>query len=187
MSGGELIQKVRNGETKAVLAWLYQYQDAFIHFALKMNFCSEEEARDTFHYALVAFVENIISGKLTELKCTAKTYLFTIGKYKLNSIYQKKKKQAVLSENNHPAYEADGDRTEEEQEESVKVKKIAQALELLGEKGKQLMTLYFFERFSIEQITKAMGYKNKQTTSNAKNKFMKRLKILLEEVRIHDH
>src|SRR6188768_1114045 len=68
---------------KDALAELYEtYRTEFLRWIMKYR-CSADEAKDAYQFAVLTFYENIVSGKLTVLNSSEKTYLFAIGKNKI--------------------------------------------------------------------------------------------------------
>ena len=56
------------------------HRAAFIVYAQRQLHATEEDAVDCFQDAVIAFYKNVQSGRMTELTCAMRTYLFGIGK-----------------------------------------------------------------------------------------------------------
>ncbi len=93
----ELLRRVRAGEA-AVLDELYRaYRVAFGKWsAARYPTLRADEIADAFQDAVVAFYENITSGRLTELMVSPKTYVFTLGE----RFCQKSEKKSTRTINN---------------------------------------------------------------------------------------
>lgn len=72
-------------------------REAFLLFAQKAGFL-KDDCIDAYQDAIVIFREKALQGKIDDLQCSIKTYLFSIGKYILFNKARKSKKTA----NNFP-------------------------------------------------------------------------------------
>jgi hypothetical protein len=92
----DIIGELKNGNEK-VLVFLYkEYRDEFIQFAHKNYGLSREELKDVFQETIIAFHQNVISGRLQNLTSDVKTYLFAIGKRQA-STHKKNLSKSVTS------------------------------------------------------------------------------------------
>jgi len=108
MVENQLIALLNKGD-KCVLENLYtQHKSAFINFA-KPYAVSTEEILDIYQDATIALYENAIKGNLNTIKCSIKTYLFSIGKNMIFNFLKEKDKTVLINT----------DEISEEYEESV--------------------------------------------------------------------
>ena len=77
-----ILQRIKHGDEQ-LLSNLYEtYRKDFLKFGLKyLN--DEAKILDVYQDAFIAFYENIRSDQVNDLKSIVKTYIFSIGKYKL--------------------------------------------------------------------------------------------------------
>ena len=75
------------------------YKDEFVNFCRKFNI-SQDKILDIYQDSMIAFYENVVSGKLSEMSSTIKTYIFSIGKYSIYNMLKKKKIRLFLSIDN---------------------------------------------------------------------------------------
>ena len=89
MDSHSLINNIRNRNGEEELRQIYkEYRTEFIMWAKKKFGASSDEARDVFQQVMVIFYENIMSGRLQVLNSDVKTYIYGIGKNKLNSQFR---------------------------------------------------------------------------------------------------
>ena len=87
----ETIRKIAEGD-ESVLNQIYQaHREEFVVWAQKSFRCSEDVAKDSYQVAFFIFYDNILTGKVTHLSSSIKTYLFGIGKHKL---FEQNRKEA---------------------------------------------------------------------------------------------
>ena len=67
------------------------YKDEFVNFCRKFNI-GEDKILDIYQDSMIAFYENVVSGKLSEMSSTIKTYIFSIGKYSIYNMLKKENK-----------------------------------------------------------------------------------------------
>jgi RNA polymerase sigma factor (sigma-70 family) len=171
------IQEIRNGNEQLLTGVYRTYRDEFIRWANRHYQCQEEIAKDIYQVSIVIFYENIMSGKLTELKSSVKTYLFAIGKNKILEQHVAQKKQEKVQENF--IYEPIEHIPAEDREEIFLG--LEKALSELGEPCRTLLELYYYKNYSIDQIAGALGYKGNDSAKTQKYKCLNRLKKILAE------
>jgi len=166
------IIEIKNGNDKTLTNIYKTYRDEFIRWSARHYQCPEELAKDVYQVAIVIFYENIVNGKLTELKSSIKTYLFAIGKNKILEQNVEVKKQERMHENF--VYEPIEHVQAEDREEVFT--SVEKALSELGEPCKTLLELYYYKSYSIEQIANTLGYKGNDSAKTQKYKCLTRLK-----------
>jgi RNA polymerase sigma-70 factor (ECF subfamily) len=58
---------------------------------------------------------------------------------------------------------------------------VRNALLKIGEKCRQLLQLFFYQNYNIQEIMEKMGYKNENVVSSHKSRCVKQLKEILKE------
>lgn len=174
-----IIKEIKSGNQKTIEMIYIQHKKEFLVFASRLTAC-EEEALDIYQDSIVTMYENIVSGKLTTLTSSLKTYLFAIGKYKLYSIQKVKSSTERLSDYEfHLKQESEDDFLVEEEN----VEKIQKAYQQLGNKCKEVLKLFYYENYSIEEIKDLLDYTSKDVVKSQKSRCIKHLKELLLKLR----
>ena len=175
------LDQIRKGDHSQIESIYNKYRAEFISWLVKLYHCQREDAREIYHYTVVAFYENVISNKLKVLDCSIKTYLFAIGRKKyLEKLKSQRKFDPCISESafvNLPEVQKTDALIKEQRLECVE-----HALEKLGEPGRTILELYYYHGKSMRQIAELLKYKNSAAAKNLKYKYLLRLKQIVEEV-----
>ena len=163
-----ILKRIKGGDETA-LDLLYKNNYRALTSMIIKKGGSEDEARDVFQDALVVFWQNAIKPDFT-LSSKISTYLYSVcTNLWLKEIERKSKfeyKTAEQSEENSF-----------EKEESIKI--VHECINELGDSCKEILTLYYFDGFSMEQIAKKMGLANSDTAKTKRYKCKKRLDSLV--------
>ncbi len=158
---------------------VYQhYREEFLQFGQRYT-TKQEDILDAYQDAMVALYENVSSGRLQYLHSSLKTYLFSIGKFiLLHKVQQEQRIQHI--------HDADLDAELppliwEPIELTERQRFLRQALQELGGTCRELLLLFYYERFSIEAIVSRMGYKNGNTAKAHKSRCMKTLREIIQQ------
>lgn len=163
------------------LAFKKVYEDnraLFLNFARRYPL-GDDEVLDAYQDSYVALYENIQNGKFSELKSSISTYLISIGKYKLMERLRKKNKQ---TNNEFILYNTENMDNEVElfdiinDELSQEQKLLKKYFETLGEKCKQILTLFYYKQYNIKEIVAAGKYNNENVVKSQKSRCLKSLK-----------
>lgn len=179
MSDNDIIKYIREGDQLVTTRTYQQYRKEFIRWVRKKYHCSEDDAKEYYQLAFFTFYNQILSGKLTHITASIKTYLFGIGK---NKFYQQQREDSryehTLIEEQTKDYEQEIDQKKEK--EHI-YERMEEALNKLGEPCRQILMMVYYENRSMEYITERLGYKNAATTKNQKYKCMQRLRKMLDD------
>ncbi len=171
----KLLIEIQAGKQKAIETVYNRYKTEFIIFASRFSIY-EEDALDIYQDSIIILYENIVSGKLSTLTSSLKTYLFAIGKYKIYNVLKLK-----INTTDYAEYEFQlEEETEDDfglQEENIV--KIQIAYQELGEKCQQVLKLFYFENRDIEEIKNKLNYASKDVVKSQKSRCIKHLKTIL--------
>ena len=84
-----IFEKLRNGDEYPLYEMYRLYRDEFLAWSKKQFNTTDEQAKDAFQDAMLDFHQNVLTGRLTELTSSLKTYIFQIGKHKILNIQKK--------------------------------------------------------------------------------------------------
>jgi RNA polymerase sigma factor (sigma-70 family) len=158
MSFHYLQQAVSEGN-HGVFGDLYSaFRSDFIRFGCKKTGCNEMECADAFQDAVVALYENIRDNKLPELNSSVKTYLFSIGKFKLLNIQKRK-----IQHSNFCSSELTNDCTcdynlmeNKSNAEHIK-KQVEEFLAELSEEERLILDRYYIQAQPLKEIAADLG------------------------------
>ncbi|SHJ95198.1 RNA polymerase sigma factor [Pseudozobellia thermophila] len=173
-----ILEELRSGSEK-VLKEVYEDNRAkFLNFARRYNL-SEEEHIDIYQDAYIVFYENVMNGKLEKLTSSVSTYLFSIGKHLIFDRMRKNKKSisgsfdlARVGDSDEEVNSFDVDRPELTREQKL----LQEHFKGLGTKCQELLSLFYYRGYTIQEIMKAGNYNSENVVKAAKSRCMKTLK-----------
>jgi RNA polymerase sigma factor (sigma-70 family) len=177
-----IISDIKAGNQDRLVELYKLYRDEFIKWICYNNACSEDEAKDAFQEAIIIFYQNIHEGKITELTSGVKTYLFSIGRFKvLNGI---KKTQRLVTFDRVPEINVmeptenpiDDSHNEEYNQETIK-----KYLSLQCEDCQKVLKMFYFEGLDMKTIAEKMGYKNSDVAKKKKYECFKKLAVMVRQ------
>lgn len=178
MSDSEIINLIRNEDSRGLSTVYEKYRNEFIHWIIKTYGCDPEDAREFYQASIVIIYDNAKAGKLDSIQSTLKTYLFGIGKnlalQQLRLNHRQQKTGAEFYIKNYVL-----DNREDKMKEEVNLEIISQSFNTLGEPCHELLSLYYYKKKSMDEISATLGYKNPETAKNQKYKCMERLRKIV--------
>jgi RNA polymerase sigma factor (sigma-70 family) len=179
MSDKDQIHLLKNGN-KDVLKKLYiTHKSGFINYAKKFSI-SSEDILDIYQDAVIILFNNAKKGKLDNLKCSLKTYQFSIGK---NLIYETLRAKKRLVNNNDILYKDDYDVTfendliiQKNEQQQLLIKAIGQ----LGKSCQDILTLFYYNGYTIDEIMTKLNYVNKNVVKSQKSRCLASLKKIVK-------
>ena len=174
LSDNDIIQGLLAHESKTIKFVYEQYLPAIKSYVLR-NGGNEDDAVDLFQDGLMALYQNLVSKnyeKKEQVKLS--TYFIQICKYKWldnRKSARVKRNEAIDSRD----FELNDPGVSESIELAEKHKQLHQLIELLGDKCKKLLSLFYWEELSIAEIAAKL---NMETASvkNGKYRCMQKLK-----------
>ena len=172
------LEDLRTGSDKALKRVYEENRDKFLNFARRYQL-GEEENIDVYQDAYIIFYDNIMQGKITELTSSVSTYLFSIGKYLIFDRMRKNKKTVSSKFPLEIVGENDGliENLELKGEElSLEQRLLQTHFSTLGKQCKELLTLFYYRGYTIQDILEAGNYNNENVVKAAKSRCMKTLR-----------
>lgn len=169
MNEKEIFERICKGDEKA-LEFLYKKYYRMMTKLVVTNSGTEEEARDVYQDALIVFWQKATSGNLV-LTAKISTYIYSI----CQNLWRKEldRKKRLSNE------EKDGE-VEQDTETSEREKIIAKCIDQLGDTCKKVLTYYYFEEMSMQDIADKLGFANTDTAKTKKYKCKKKLDDLIK-------
>lgn len=170
-----LIARIQSGDQKAIEEVYTQFKLDFVAYASRFTI-AEADVIDIYQDSVVVLYENILSGKLTSLTSSLKTYLFAIGKYKIFNSLKMKVNTVDLGDYGTIIAESNND-DHRLREESIE--KLERAYQQLGNQCQEVIKLFYYENQNIEAIKNRLGYTSKDVVKSQKSRCIKQLKEIL--------
>jgi len=169
MSETEVFDRIKGGDEKA-LEYLYKKYYRMMTKLVVSNSGTEDEARDIYQDALVVFWQKCTSGNLV-MTSKISTYIYSICQNLWRKELERKKR--LSNEEKDMPVVLDTDTAERE-------KIIAACINELGETCKKVLTYYYFDELSMQDIADKMGFANTDTAKTKKYKCKKKLDELIK-------
>ena len=168
------LEQLRTGDSEAYTKIYEAYRDSFLGYARKYEL-SEEDVLEIYQDSVVKLYENVMSRKLNKLTSSLKTYLFSIGKFKIYEQLRYRKKRVSREESDFKTETFEQSYFGEHQltERQIALRKH---FETLGVRCKTLLNCFYLKGMSLEEIKQAEQYENVNTVKAAKSRCMKQLK-----------
>src|SRR5690554_264705 len=172
------VDLLKKEDEKTIRDLYNEYRHGFLLFANRYGL-EQEQNLDIYQDAIIALCENAQKGHLDELTSSIKTYLFSIGKY---MIYAKMRKKKRINEfANIEEVEGDWiDYSEERENEDIQL--LRKSLPKLGQKCQEILNLFYFKEYNLDEITKLMKYDNKNVAKSQKSRCIKQLKDIISSI-----
>lgn len=177
----ELLAKLRSNrknDREEALNTLYKIHYPAIKKLITKNQGTANDAKDIFQDAIIIFYKQTRKEEF-QLRSSIQTYLYSVSRNLWLTCLNKRKKEVQLPDNREVVS------LDETQMELLYKRDEANVLrELigkLGEKCRELLLAYFFEKMKMAQIANNLGYSNEQVAKNKKYKCMLRLKNLAQQ------
>ncbi len=170
MKDREILEKITKGDESA-LKYLYKKYYRMMTKLVITNNGTEDEAKDIYQDALIVFWQKVIGGQLV-LTSRISTYLYSVC---LN-LWRKEldRKNRLSHEEKDDVQFIDNDKEERE-------KIVHECIAALGDTCKRILTYYYFEKMSMQDIALKLNFANTDTAKTKKYKCKKRLDHLVKQ------
>jgi RNA polymerase sigma factor (sigma-70 family) len=173
----EIIEGIKNNNHDIISRLYLQYKKEFIRFAISRYQMDAATGKEIYQEAFTEFYRKIISGELTQIHHTIKTYLFKIGTNIISNELKKAKRTVKLENNSQKFYH---NTSNEENDRKTIVEIVKNAMNDLSEKCRKLLTLYYFENKKYEELRYILNYKNIDSLKSQKYKCFKQLEQIVK-------
>jgi RNA polymerase sigma factor (sigma-70 family) len=169
MKDSEILARIRQGDEGA-LDYLYKKNYKMMTKMVINNSGSEDEAKDIYQDALIVFWQKAVSGNLV-LSSKISTFIYSI----CQNLWRKEleRKSKLSSEEKDSPEINDVDRRE-------RIEIINTSISNLGETCRKILTYYYFDNLSMNDIAEKLGFANADTAKTKKYKCKKELDELIK-------
>ncbi len=172
------LEVLRKGSDSVLKKVYEENRGKFLNYAKRFGL-SEDENIDVYQDAYVIFYDNIMNGKIERFTSSISTYLFSIGKYLIFDRMRKNKK--TVGSNFDLSIVKDEtaavDDLELETPELTRKQQLLQKhFNTLGKQCQELLTLFYYRGFTIQEIMESENYNSENVVKAAKSRCMKSLR-----------
>jgi len=170
-----IVSEIKKGNEVA-LRELYKTHYSMIVNLVCTNNGTEQEAKDIYQEAVMAFYEKVQSPEFT-LTCKIKTYLYAVcRRLWLKRLAEKKRYHGNIDE--VETFLGVDEVVADAEEMEKRFAHISEALNGLGEPCRSIIEDFYVRDLSMEDIREKYGYTNADNAKNQKYKCLQRLKKL---------
>ena len=171
MKDADILARMKTGDESA-LEYLYQKYYRMMIKLVTSNSGTEYEAKDIYQEALIVLWQKAVSGNLV-LTSKLSTYLYSI----CQNLWRKEldRKSRLSSETQDSTEYMEHDRDE-------RVKIIRDCIEQLGDTCQKVLTYYYFDGMSMNDIAEKLNFSSTDTAKTKKYKCKKRLDQLVKSM-----
>ncbi|MBL7802312.1 MAG: sigma-70 family RNA polymerase sigma factor [Saprospiraceae bacterium] len=177
MTEKEAVERCRAGDQSAY-AWVYKtFWPEFSRWIQKQG-CPAHLAGEVYNQTVLAFYQNLESGRLQQLWSGLKTYLFQIGKNQWLAMARgETRRQSRLDEFLSAISPAENPFETEDQE--LILQRVEKGIAQLGMPCTELLTMSFQFDLPDREIAERTAYKNTDSVKTARWKCLEKLRQLL--------
>lgn len=179
-SSKNIIKLLKEGDDSTLEKIYLDNRVNFIKFARKYN-VDKHKALDIYQDAIIILRENAIEGKIHNLKSNITTYLFAIGKYHL---FQEHRKNSKVDFDNEIVLEEEItylDVNLFDKNLTNQQKLLNMHLPNLGKRCREILTLFYYEGYTLDEITEILDYSNKKVLKSQKSRCLKQIKEMIKK------
>ncbi len=169
------ITEVKNNENETLCLVYKKYRNSVTAWMMKTYKLNHEDALEIFQQCVIQFYHNVREKKLTVLTCKLDTYLIGISNNMCKAFLRKRKLRSTYD---FPLLIHQNEIEEKEEQES-KYALLEKSIQKLGENCQNILRLFYYERYNMEQISLTLNFKNANTVKTQKYKCIKRLQKLV--------
>lgn len=170
-----LLEALRNGSEKAFESVYRKHRAVFLNFGRKYGL-NDPDLLDIYQEAYIVFYQNVVSGKLQELKSSIGTYILAIGKNKIREHLRRTGRlvhaETILDNQTEEESVFDG----EEEMPTERQRILAHQFALLGKKCQEVLKWFYYQGYDIATIRKKGNYSSDNVVKSHKSRCLKTLK-----------
>jgi len=172
------LEDLKTGQDSVLKVVYEENRPKFLNFAKRYDL-REEDVVDIYQNAFMAFYDNVMNGRIKEFTSSISTYIISIGKYQVFDALKMRKRtldkgfdvtliQEIDEDISHLEIETDALTTEQ--------KKLYEHFGELGKKCQELLTLFYYRGFTINDILKHSDYASENVIKSTKSRCLKNLR-----------
>ncbi|WP_436517213.1 RNA polymerase sigma factor [Ekhidna sp. To15] len=167
-----IIDRLSQGDEHAFKKVYSLYKKEARNWLMK-HFGDDNLFEDVYQDAVIVLYEAALDGKLADLKCTLKTYLFAVCRNQLLKRFKLQKRQDDKVDEVQIYYR---EWVEEEEGENELTQQLKEHFTAMKEPCKSILKLFYYQSMSLQQIAVTLGYSDKNVLKVQKSRCVRYLK-----------
>lgn len=178
MTDEKLLQQLSAGDENA-LKHIYRYHFKSVLHMVTTNSGNEDDAKDIYQDAICVLYDAARKPNF-QMTCSINTYIYSVSKNLWLKELRKRSggETRLKEEDDYIDYDSSDD-IENFATQELRIDKMNESLKELGEPCQTIITDFFFQKLSMEEIAAKMGYTNADNAKNQKYKCFVRLKKII--------
>lgn len=175
-----IIQGIKANNSMAITLAYKKYYPSIANL-IRLNGGNDDDAKDIFQETMMVLYYNLKREDF-KLTCQLNTYLYSISRNLwLTELRRLNKSDQEIKD--FDQFIGEEETQMEEAEEKIKAQKnLKLSLDTLGEPCKSILTAFYINQLSMQEISKKMGYTNAENAKNQKYKCLMRLKKIYQKL-----
>ncbi len=183
INSSEIIQSIREGKHSSLEDLYGKHRNEYIQWiSRQFTQLDDDLLIESWQEAVIEFYDQIRRGKLVQLSCEVKTYLFVLAKRYLIKIYK----------SGHYAQHAELDEIQLQHLSSIPVEDeqdieqeqrmlLLQAMDQMGKQCIELLHYKFTDELSLEEIKNKKSYASLNAVSASLSRCLRKLRDLVKQ------
>lgn len=184
LNAAQILIAVREGQRQVVENLYDDFREDFLSWAGRRFSGNLADFEDAWQDAVIAFYENIVTGKLKVMHCEVRTYLFAVGYKRLLKNNRKMKRIFWHDEiddtlrKGHDLIISEWDDPWAEEREV-----LLNAMNQLSPQCQSLLVGRYFDEKKLEEIQQEFHFNTPNSTSASLSRCLNKLKEIIEGVK----
>jgi RNA polymerase sigma factor (sigma-70 family) len=180
-SDAELISAIKTGkDIDNAIGFIYRNHYRLLEGYILTNSGNEMDAEDIIQETLVVFIDIIQNDKYRN-EASVRSFLYTLTR----NLWITELRKRNSEDRRNGIFEANSEKQEDDISSYIVYREaqsmIVELLERMGEKCKQILTLFYYEDLPMKEILKQTNYENEQVLRNKKYKCLKELTSTIQQ------
>lgn len=176
----DLVSAIKSNQPKVIEEMYAKYKAAFVQFGLKYQL-NEHELVEIYHDALLEIRKHAFKGNLDAVSASFKTYLFSIGKFKIYKYLKNEGKSPLQIFKEIPDEETIDIQLYDTTPLNENQLKLKVVFDNLGKKCQKMLINFYYKELSIKEIMIQENYESENTVRSQKSRCLKTLKSLFKK------
>jgi RNA polymerase sigma factor (sigma-70 family) len=170
MKDQQIIEFLRSGNYSKASEKLYAYFPVIKKLVLK-NSGSKQDAEDVYQEALIILMNKMQNPEF-KLTSSLNTYVYSVCRFLWNDELKKKNKMIKVDIKGNETILEEAAPTRDDQDQRMAEK----AFDLIGEKCKELLRLFYFNQMSLKDIAVKLRFSTEKVAKNQKYRCLEKAK-----------
>lgn len=176
----KLIEAIKSADNEVIEKLYMLYKDPFMGYGSRYQL-EDFELLEIYHDALMEIRKHAFKGNLETVFAGFKTYLFSIGKFKIYKYLKERGKSPLQILNEIPDEESIAIEMFEENSLDENQQKLKFAFKNLGKKCQKMLINFYYKELSIKEIMIQENYESENTVRSQKSRCLKTLKMFFNK------